>query len=336
MSTPIDQVPAPSRGTRFAGTALVVVAVGCAVVVLASQWSHVRDSVGRLSVAGLALAALATAGSMAASFWAWRTTLAGLGAPVAPRPAARIFFVGQLGKYLPGSVFAIVGQMELGRRHGVRRERMAAAGLLVLAISLAVGLCLGLLALPALAEAGEGGYALLILLIVPLAVVLHPRVLGPLLGWGFRRLGRPPLERAPAGRDIVQVALLSVASNGLLGLQVGALAADLGASGWRVLPLAGGGYSLAAAAGLVAIPVPAGAGVRELVLVLVLSPVLGVGGATVVALLSRLLMTVGDLTFAGLAGAARNRNAVGDEEERSESADRRVEGVLGDGAPLDP
>lgn len=312
MSTPPEGVPAPSRGSRLVGTAFVVVAAGFALAVLASQWSHVQDSVARLSVAGLALAAAATAASMGASFWAWRTTLAGLGAPVAARAAARIFFVGQLGKYVPGSVFAIVGQMELGRRHGVRRDRMAAAGLLVLAISLAVALGLGLLALPALAETGEGGYALLILLIVPLGVVLHPRVLTPLLGWGFRRLGRPPLERAPAGRDIVRVALLSVASNGLLGVQVWALAADLGATGWRVLPLAVGGYSLAAAAGLLAIPVPAGAGVRELVLVLTLSPVLGVGAATVVALLSRLLMTLGDLALAGLAGAARGRDATGD------------------------
>jgi hypothetical protein len=289
------------------GTVFVIVAAGFAVAVLTSQWSRVQDSLAELSGAGLAMAAAATVGSMGASFWAWRTTLVGLGAPIAPRPAARIFFVGQLGKYLPGSVFAIVGQMELGRRQGVRRERMATAGLLVLAISLAVALCLGALALPALADAGEGGYALLLLLIVPLVVVLHPRVLGPLLSWGFRRLGRPPLDRAPAGRDIVQVALLSVASNGLLGVQVWALAADAGASGWRVLPLAVGGYSLAAAAGLVAIPVPAGAGVRELVLVLTLAPVLDVGGATVVALLSRLLMTVGDLALAALSDAAGRR-----------------------------
>jgi uncharacterized membrane protein YbhN (UPF0104 family) len=301
VSEPVTAVPAPSTTGRLLGTGLVLVAAACAAAVLRSQWSEATDSLGQLSAPGLALAALATAGSMTASFWAWRTTLVSLGAPVAPGPAARIFFLGQLGKYVPGSVFAIVGQMELGRRHGVRRERMAAAGLLVLAISLAVALGLGLMALPALVDAGGRSYALLALLIVPLAVVLHPRVLGPLLAWGFRRLGRPPLERVPAGRDIITVALLSVASNGLLGLQVWALAADAGASGWRVLPLAVGGYSLAAAAGLVAIPLPAGAGVRELVLVLTLSPVLDVGGATVVALLSRLLMTLGDVLFATVA-----------------------------------
>ena len=46
---------------------------------------------------------------------------------------------------------------------------------------------------------------------------------------------------------------------------------------------------------------PAGAGVREVVLVALLSPVLGVGAATAVALVSRVLTTAGDLLAAGLA-----------------------------------
>ena len=46
---------------------------------------------------------------------------------------------------------------------------------------------------------------------------------------------------------------------------------------------------------------PAGAGVREVLLVALLSPVLGVGAATAVALVSRVLTTVGDLLAAGLA-----------------------------------
>jgi len=47
---------------------------------------------------------------------------------------------------------------------------------------------------------------------------------------------------------------------------------------------------------------PAGAGVREVILVATLSPVLSVGKATVVALVSRLITTVADLVSAGLAG----------------------------------
>jgi len=36
---------------------------------------------------------------------------------------SRIFFVGQLGKYLPGSLWALLVQMELSRKAGIPRSR---------------------------------------------------------------------------------------------------------------------------------------------------------------------------------------------------------------------
>jgi hypothetical protein len=279
-------------------TGLLVLALAAAAIAVTSQWSQVRDGLGELSAAGVLGAALATFASLGCSFLAWRATLAGLGAPLPVPLAAPIFFIGQLGKYLPGSVWAIVGQMELGKAAGLRRDRVAAAGLLVLVISLAVALALGVLAVPAALESGGSAYAALVLLVIPLAVVLHPRVLDPLLGLAFRLLRRAPLDRHPDGGTIVAVALLSVASNGLLGVAVFALAADVGAGTSRGLPLSVGGYALAAAAGLVLVPLPVGAGVREAVLVLSLAPVLDGGRATLVALLSRVIMTVADLSLA--------------------------------------
>jgi hypothetical protein len=274
------------------------VAVVFAVVALASQWGDVSEKAGDLSVGYVGLAAAVTVASLGASFLAWRTTLAGLGDHVEVRPGTRIFFVGQLGKYIPGSVFALVGQMELGRAHGLRRDRLAAAGVLVLAISLAVALVLALLAVPASVSAGGAGYALLVLLVIPLVVLLHPRVLSALLGRGLRLLRRPPLEQPLTGRVITRVAALSVLSNGLLGLEVWALAADLGGRGGALLPLAIGAYALAAAAGLVAIPLPAGAGLREAILVLLLAPKIGTPSATLVAVVARLIATVADVGVA--------------------------------------
>jgi uncharacterized membrane protein YbhN (UPF0104 family) len=46
--------------------------------------------------------------------------------------------------------------------------------------------------------------------------------------------------------------------------------------------------------------VPAGAGIREAVLVLGLAPYLPAGGALVVALLSRVVATIVDVSLAGL------------------------------------
>jgi hypothetical protein len=194
--------------------------------------------------------------------------------------------------------------MELAKVHGVRRERTATAGIVVLTISLAMGLLLGLLAVPALLDADSDLYASSVLLLVPLAVVLHPKVLTWLVQRGLRLVKRPPLDAPLSLATIWRVAVFSILSNGLLGLQIWQLAVDVGGTGWALLALAVGGYGLAASVSLVVIPLPAGAGLREAILVLLLAPEIGAASATLVAILARLLLTVADVAAAGLAAAA--------------------------------
>ena len=87
------------------------------------------------------------------------------------------------------------------------------------------------------------------------------------------------------------------------GLSVFALAAPLGIERCLRLAIATGGYGLAWSAGVLALGlVPVGIGVREAILTAVLLPVLPVGAATAVAAASRVVQTLGDATWAGIAG----------------------------------
>lgn len=299
--------PRRSRRQRRLRAAFLLVALVFAALALASQWDEVSTGLGELSLLHVSLSALFAVAALASSFLAWRETLAGLGDRLRVRVAARVFFLGQLAKYVPGSIWAIVGQVELARAVGVRRERTATAGIVVLVISLTVGLTLGLLAIPALLGAEGGIYLWFLVLLVPLAVVLHPAVLTHLVETGLRLLRRPPLDQPLTGAMVLRVAGFSAASNGLLGLQIWQLATDVGGHGWSLVALSIGGYGLAAAASLVVIPLPAGAGLREAILVLVLAPEIGAGDATLVALLARLTLTLADLGAAGaVAGATRS------------------------------
>jgi len=300
----VDPAPRPQRTRRRLRVAFLLVAVAFAALALTSQWDEAGDRLGQLSLGHVALAAASSVGALLASFLAWRETLAGLGDRLPLAGAARVFFLGQLAKYVPGSIWAIVGQMELATVHGVRRERTATAGIVVLVVSLAMALLLGVLAVPALLDADGGLYASAVLLLVPLGVVLHPRVLTWLVGRGLALVRRPPLERPLDAGTIWRVAGLSVLSNGFLGLQVWQLAVDVGGRGWSLLALSVGGYGIAAAVSLVVIPLPAGAGLREAILVLLLADEVTVAGATLVAILARLLLTVADVGAAGLAAAA--------------------------------
>jgi uncharacterized membrane protein YbhN (UPF0104 family) len=286
---------------------LLLLALGAAVWSLADQWRGVRDGVSQLSVLPVVGAFAAALASLGVSLLTWRSTLAGLGTRLPLTTAARIFFVGQLGKYLPGSVWPVLAQMELGASYGLSRSQVGTASLLALGIGVPGALLIGTLAAPALFSGGAAGFAFVFLAFPVAVTLLCPRVLNPVLDHGFRLLRRPPLAGRLSGRAIVRVAVLSGVANLLLGVQAYLLAVDLGAHGARVLPLVVGGFTLATVAGLLALPVPAGAGVREAVLVAALSPVLPVSLALLVAVISRILLTAADLTMAtgGWAGSRR-------------------------------
>ena len=293
---------------------LLVSALVVAVVSLHTRWTELRQAAGQLSPATLGAAFTLVLGSLVVSLLTWRSTLVALGSPVGLRPAGRIFFLGQLGKYLPGSVWPVLAQMELGAAEGLARTQVGTASLLSLALGLPGALLIGLLAAPALLSTGGSAYALLFIALPVVALLLWPPVLNPLLGWALRLARRPPPQRL-AGQAVARVALLSSAANLLLGAQAAVLADGLGARGASVLPLAVGGFTLATVAGLLALPVPAGAGVREAVLVATLTPILPLAQAVVLALTSRLLLTAADLAAAGAAAVvARNRLQVGRDE----------------------
>jgi uncharacterized membrane protein YbhN (UPF0104 family) len=294
-------IPARPGPRRVLLALLLLLALAFALWSLTDQLGQVGEAARELSAGWVLAAAAAALASLGVSLLTWRATLGGLGVHVPLRPAARIFFLGQLGKYLPGSVWPVLAQMELGAGHGLGRAQVGTASLLTLAVGVPGALVLGLLAVPALVSAGAAAYGLLFLALPVAVVLLWPPVLNRLLDRGLRLLRRSPPQERLGGRTILRVALLSGLANVLLGVHVWFLALDLGAGGPLLLPLAVGAFTLANVAGLLALPLPAGAGVREAVLVLGLSPVLPVGQALLLALVSRVLLTAGDLCVAGAA-----------------------------------
>jgi glycosyltransferase 2 family protein len=284
----------------------VAVTVGLGGYAVAQEWANVRAalaSLGALAVAGAMLSVLA---AMFASMHVWRLLLAALGSPLPVRAAARITFVGQLGKYLPGSIWPVLAQMELGSVHHVPRHRSASASVLTMMLSLLTGLLTALVTLPFVA--GSTPYLWAFLAAPILLVGLHPKVLNFGLGRLLRLARRPALEQPLTGRTLAGALAWSFASWILYGLQIWLLAARLGAPYGTGALLATGAFAFAWSVGFLVVFAPAGAGVRDVLLVAMLGPVLGAGGATAVALVSRALMTVGDLlTAAVAAGFGRRR-----------------------------
>lgn len=272
------------------------VAVAVAVVLaLVDQWPRVRPHLARFDVPLVLLAFLAVLVALGASMLSWRAVLAELGSRLPLRDAARIYFVGQVGKYLPGSVWPALVQMELGRSAGVPRSRMGVSFVLALALSLLTGAVIGL---PTVLSTGRYLLPALGVIVLVLPVLLVPRLLGAVLDRGLRLLRRPPLERPLTRTGILRVVGLSAIGWVAYGVQAWLLALDLGAPLARTLPVAIGAYAIALVLGVVVVLAPAGVGVREFMLVVGLASVLTGNAAAALAIVSRALVTVADVATA--------------------------------------
>ncbi len=285
---------------------LLAVAV-FAVFAVRDQYTAVSDGLKKISVASIIGAIVAVAVSLWLSMLSWRRVLADLGSPLPIRAASRVYFVGQLGKYLPGSVWPVLAQMELARDHDVPRTRTGAAAIVSIGLGL-VGTLVVAGALLPFAVSSTGWRLLVIAGLATSLVAASPPLLNRLLTWGLRVLRRPPMDHPLTPRGLLIAGGYAATGWVVQGLAVYSFALSLG-GGFKLLPLSIGGYAAASALGIVVIIAPAGLGVREPALVAALGGRIGTGGALVVALLVRLTVTVADLgTGAILAALPKERS----------------------------
>jgi uncharacterized membrane protein YbhN (UPF0104 family) len=292
----------------------VAVTVGLGGYAVAREWTGVRAALASLGLLTVAAALASVLIALLATMQVWRLLLAALGSPLPARAAARIMFVGQLGKYLPGSIWPVLAQMEMGHAHQVPRRRSASASVLTMLLSLLTGLLIALVALPFVA--GSTPYLWAFLAAPVLLVFLHPKVLNSVLSRLLRLARRPALEEPLTGRAIAGASAWAVASWLFYGLQIWLLATRLGAPDGRGALLAIGGFAFAWSVGFVVVFAPAGAGVRDLLLIAMLGPVLSVASATAVALVSRVLMTIADLLTAAVSAGFSRRPGIGIHKEK--------------------
>jgi glycosyltransferase 2 family protein len=295
------------RASRALRIGLVLVALAFCAYGLASRWSDTRAAITELSWPSLAAAFVAGVAGLFAWMLGWRALLTGLGSPLPLRAAIRVYFVAQLGKYIPGSVWALVGQMELAREHHVPRERGASAALLAMATTVATGCAVAAVTLPLTSASATHRYWWLLLAAPIFLGALHPRVVGFALGRALRLLKRPPLEQLVGGRTMVVAVFWTALGWLLLGVHTWVITWAAGGKGSGLLFLATGAYALAFTAGFLVVIAPGGAGVREAALVIALGPV--VKAPLVIALASRVVMTLADLLWAAAAAILHRGSA---------------------------
>jgi uncharacterized membrane protein YbhN (UPF0104 family) len=306
-----------SRATRLVttfGLLIGVAAVAFVVRRLVTDWAQVSDELADAEVAWLVVAAVAAAIGMTSIGWGWRHVMIALGADVPLRRVVPWYYVGELGKYVPGGIWPVLGRGELARRGGVPKGRAFTSVALSLGMLYLAAMFTATAFLPfALSSGGGLSPWMLFLLALPVGVVLlHHEVLERLLALVSRVAKREvdvPVPRWGVSLGLVARYIPTWLSIGFATYAVArALSPDIDFAQMMFATI------LSWVVGFLAVPVPSGAGIRETVLFAASGAPEDIAIATAVA--ARIIFVVVDVGGAAICAplvrAGRRRDAGAD------------------------
>jgi len=295
------------------------VLVGAALWALRGQLPAVRDVAASTHPQwGLvALAAVIVLLTYALLIESWRRILAALGGSLPFGAAARIWFVSNLARWIPGAFWQLGAMTEMTRRRGVPVTISTSAAILITIVNLFTGLAVAT-AFMATTPTMLHAKGRLIVAACALTLVLMPVVAPRLIGLARRATGRE-IAIPRLGLEPMIVAALSTAIAWLAyGVAFWIMTRAVLPGEWRDLPGCIAIYTASYLTGLLN-PAPAGVGAAEGMMVL-LAPQLGVATtaeAAVLAIVVRLWRTVLEIAPGLVALAFGERPArVPDQESR--------------------
>ena len=308
-----------SRLVNLVGIAIGVAGIAFVTTRIVRDRDAIADAMSSAEVGWLVVGAVAGAIAMAliGLNWLWILRHAGAAAPW--RRGMAWFFVGQLGKYVPGGIWPIVGQAELAHRDATPRgAAYSSTAMSMVATFLGAAAVAAITGLVTPTDHRLVSAALVALLALLLAVIAVPavgRAIDRLAGRFTTRELRLPAPRwfallvtrhlpvwvAFAGMNVFAVVGLGVDVDGPLVVEL----IFVTCVSWM--------------AGFVVVGVPGGIGVRETIFISMTTATLGAGVAVSAAVLSRVVSIAVDLLGAAVsATVARTAPAVAVADDRAD------------------
>lgn len=288
---------------RIAPYAFVLLCLVFAVASFRGRGGEIATALTQVSVGGAAVAYATTLVGLLAAAAVWRNVTDDFGLHIPPAESTSIYFISQLGKYIPGSVWSIGVQAQLAATFKAERRVTAGAGLVTLGYLVASGALVGTTLAAVGAVALPWPPAVSAAAAVAAAVGLSPAVINRI---GTIAAGQPLAIGWPNALHNLAMCLLMWAV-----WPIGVVAPY--AEYAHVVTVAGV-FGLCYALGVVIILAPAGLGPREALFVTLLAPVVSLPAAVALAIVSRLVHVVADVTIALASWAwARRVRATGGE-----------------------
>jgi uncharacterized membrane protein YbhN (UPF0104 family) len=283
-----------TRLSSVLGIAIGLAGIAFVVKTLVSKWDEVSDAFRAIDTAPLVGSWILGLLAMTSIGFLWVSMISQKGHAVPARRAMSWYFTGQLGKYVPGGIWPIVGRAELATRNGVpRMDAYASTGLSLVTTYLGAVLALALGAVftdgrwpitVIVAALGISGFALFS------NQTLRARIISLVTKIS------PNSQTLTDPRRVVTLAITHIPSWIFMSLSTSVTASAFGAKVgiMEMLFITSTSWFV----GFVVIGVPGGIGVREAVFTSLAGPIVGTPVAVSLALMSRVVFIVVDLSGA--------------------------------------
>jgi glycosyltransferase 2 family protein len=286
--------PLLARLSSVLGIVIGIAGVAFVARTLISKWDEVSDAFSQVDAINLVLSLLLGLAAMTSIGWIWVTMIVARSHNVRHRNAMAWYFTGQLGKYVPGGIWPIVGRAELAVRNGIPRlDAYASTGLSLVTTYAAAVVTIGI------GAAATTGHRLIAVLIAISLVLAFAAFSQPSLRAAIIRVATRVSPSASSLTDPKRLARLTVVHIPawiLMSLSTSVTATAFGAK----ISIADMLFITTTSwlAGFVVVGVPGGIGVREAVFTSLAGGIIGTPMAVSLALMSRVVFIAVDLTGA--------------------------------------
>lgn len=266
---------------------------------LQGEWAAVRVAVGQVSALRLMASFALVLSGLACTVIVWHRILVRYGHKLTLSSGFSVFFIGQLGKYIPGAIWSLAAQGEMARRFNIPVRTTVATGLMFIYWNVTTATLLSsVLAWRTSVSVGFPGWANISIAMAAVAAMTPAAV--TVLANKIAGTENPQHTRL---RDTLLFALLMLLTWAAYGAAMTLVASqgeiisspDLNVS-YAVFV-----FAIAYVLGVLVPFAPAGFGIREATLAIFLAPALGVAAAAAIAILTRAIHTIADVVMAVIA-----------------------------------
>ena len=258
------------------------------------NWNTVRQFDWQLNYILLSVSLLLIVLNFILLIQIWRIILVKLGYSLGFKKSFKIWFYSNMGKYLPGKVWAVLGMVYMCEKEGIPHATSFTSAILYQALNIISGMVLVVIISGTGLVKNISKFAYLPLILV-LVIFAYPPIMEKAINVLLKLLKKEPIKVGLSfGSNLVLILFLMI-SWFIYGIGFNVLINSLSVHSFNSWPHMISIFVFSYIIGFLSIFVPGGLGVREGILISYLLAYFPLPIATIIALFSRLWMTVAEV-----------------------------------------